>query len=831
MSLFSRAALLVGLTVLGLQGAVTGKAVRPTLVVFSSDRMGALGRFGPAFRATDLVEYGIQFKRTQPQAAGGKESWELRHPDGRILGSGTGVPKPSDLLSLLQAARIRPPHQLLQAFLAEHPDHLEARVELAQMLWERAEAQTARLFSVPRTPDLSVGAAWGSLPVRMPVPKDVASLSAKVDQALWGPVAQALEAYFASPHWMELLPELRSETLYPAASHSPIMRDLCRRHVGRFRDLHAIQTAWFPHWETWSLMQRVSGMRAAEAFGEAPLLNGSIRLFLRPPARMGLEPTFVGTLVDDAKAHSDWTYAIRVLWDAFEVARDRDLPCPSEERGKLDPDAFLAPVPPLWEEAYRVLAEALLLQGDIARAEAVVQWVARQERLRSHLPTFLNLGRQHAGEAVAERWRRYAESPCGVEEGAIARDLRKVFWIRPLTLLLWGPEAEGLQRVRTAVQSQAALDGYWLNGMIFEAVSQSAQGIEVGRRFGWKEGQRWGVVDRLGRLSAEGTGIPTLQVLQETFEKHSLIQQGAYLKAWLKGHPDDLIAWRECLITLGGVAERRTRRALGMVTPTPPGSGGFLLADGTYLKAEGTASSLPSARPRDLTDAEDESIWSPYCEALRTFFEERELALVELGRFSSRRTAAEMGGVLIPELTAFSPRCRSLFSDLLPRVESALERAPSRGRLWSYWRALARSTQAPLLPLLKRLTPQPLDEATWPPPGLRKEVVQAYLSDRAYEDVLAVCRPGLEELYGLPEEMGSFALSQGNLLNQPQWEELGSPSFEALVASGRTDEALEVLKRWLRQGGWKGAVGSCIGIAGRLKGDALVANLKAMEAR
>jgi len=77
---------------------------------------------------------------------GGEFRWALINNERKVIASGTDTPTKEILVNALEVARVEKATDKLRQFIKEHPDHIEAKEELAQWLKKDATAKTAEIF-------------------------------------------------------------------------------------------------------------------------------------------------------------------------------------------------------------------------------------------------------------------------------------------------------------------------------------------------------------------------------------------------------------------------------------------------------------------------------------------------------------------------------------------------------------------------------------------------------------------------------------------------------------------------------------------------------------
>ncbi|MDR2561031.1 MAG: hypothetical protein LBC63_04600 [Holophagales bacterium] len=77
---------------------------------------------------------------------GGEDRWALVNNQLKVIASGTDIPTKDILVNALEIARVEKATDKLRQFIKEHPDHVEAKEELARWLKKDATAKTSEIF-------------------------------------------------------------------------------------------------------------------------------------------------------------------------------------------------------------------------------------------------------------------------------------------------------------------------------------------------------------------------------------------------------------------------------------------------------------------------------------------------------------------------------------------------------------------------------------------------------------------------------------------------------------------------------------------------------------
>jgi hypothetical protein len=323
-------------------------------------------------------------------------------------------------------------------------------------------------------------------------------------------------------------------------------------------------------------------------------------------------------------------------------------------------------------------------------------------------------------------------------------------------------------------------------------------------RFGWSKGARWALVDANGRVRAEGAEAPTPSALGRAADQAGLSSRAQELEAFLRQNPDRLDA-RAALIQIHlAVANRRTRKALGV----------------TEAKPEVKPGETPGPTPvKPLAPEADLAIWAAAAHQLDLIL--RETGGSYLGGAQGfmlsmwiRRSAAEHSLSMVAVLN----RHRGA-------LEETLRRQPENSEVWQLWIVASQKCGGwPLQPLLATIAPMPGTSAgQWPPWSILEE----YLKDAKSRGEWATIREVLEPRWA--EFRDSMLDGRGNMGSEAfPWDWILGPLVEAQVSQGDIGAADQVLSEAAEVISWPGLPAKARDLAMRLKRPDLAARWGAL---
>lgn len=313
-------------------------------------------------------------------------------------------------------------------------------------------------------------------------------------------------------------------------------------------------------------------------------------------------------------------------------------------------------------------------------------------------------------------------------------------------------------------------------------------------RYGWAKGAHWALVDAQGRVLGEGVAAPTVQALATATERAGIRTRAQELEEFLRQNPDHLEAQVALLRAQVTVANRRTRKVLGL-TPEVPAN----------------AQVSTPAPPQKLDAEQDLKIWSPVVRQLDRLFQ---------GAW--REAGIDLGLALRTSAAEHSPAMAAILTRHKGDMEEALRRSPNSWEHWMVWLAASRKCGGwPLVPLLQSLQPLPgTTPSDWPPAMALNEFIQDARSRRDWAAIREVLEPRWDEV-----RTGDSRWAGGQAR---MWESLMSPFLEALISLGEVGAAEEVVAEASALEGWSGLPGRARDLATRLKRPDLAARWGAL---
>ncbi|MBL0210575.1 MAG: hypothetical protein IPQ13_06625 [Holophagaceae bacterium] len=202
--------------------------------------------------------------------------WALFAEKGRLVASGTTVPKTEAIATAAQEAGIKTSCGLLREFLRTNPDHLEAQQVLLRLLTTKAStkmkvklgeklkpvrpADEKQDFEKYRREYEAEQEAKEEAKAKAAAEKPPQDLQAEEDQAIWGEVADRLAVLFRSGDWA-LADTWGNFVPSEIAARSPRIRDVSLRALPEVEAALARRPNEWSLWSIWLALSKMVGGR------------------------------------------------------------------------------------------------------------------------------------------------------------------------------------------------------------------------------------------------------------------------------------------------------------------------------------------------------------------------------------------------------------------------------------------------------------------------------------------------------------------------------------------------------------------------------------------
>ncbi|HJV22869.1 MAG TPA: hypothetical protein VJ570_09230 [Holophagaceae bacterium] len=342
----------------------------PAWVLVEDPAKPMAGALADLLKAEPLVESAFKVYSSTTEGPLGRElrgafSWEgprwaLVNAKGQILLVGTRLPSAQDLWDQLRQAGVQTRLEVLEAFVARNPDHLEARVELLGERFSVAHRRMAPFLKPQPKP---------AEEERAPAPELIQAIGDDDDARIWGRLAAELERHLISGDFLkaEAWPFLGKPQEVAAFSRS--MQAAASKGLTVVEDaLRQSPTNW-SLWSWWDKLAALAGGRPL-----SPLL-ASLTL-LPGQGAQELPPEYVlKGYLRRAKAAGQWKMIRELLaprWEAEQQTPTEVLALDVSGKAKEDGLGFS------WDNYLGALLEARLRLGETQDADRmlteILQW-------------------------------------------------------------------------------------------------------------------------------------------------------------------------------------------------------------------------------------------------------------------------------------------------------------------------------------------------------------------------------------------------------------------------------------------------------------------------
>ena len=449
---------------------------------------------------------------------GPEPHWVLLSPAGEELGGGSGRPRCGEVLDRIHATGAMPRWEAREAFLKDHPEQGEARLEALNQAFQvlRARLQVMDREGKVRVPAWHADPAQRNAYVSPRISIAGGAQGESTADDLYREVADHLEQLMRLPGWEQEASSVASHLAYWDVGQSFRMKRLFSQAAGNLeeglrQDPYDVDTANF-----W--------MEACDAAGMAK--DNLAGLCLPVPGAPWPDPGLLSRFLEPSYRKKDWTSALKLLADLAPQS-------PPEPMSASGWDSYCRLQCAI--QAQRALALAGLGSWDLAGTALLeARYWGGGGGVREALLARGSLFTGPGGDANS--WRRLMAQSLGRDGEAPAMPaqdptLRLVVGGMPKWILPWGNLRDAPE---LALWSPAELR--------WEVADREAH--EKRRaQYGWGPGPRWALF-RGEEVRASGVTCPDARALAATLdgEGTSMLQR---LQMLLSTKPDHLAARRE----------------------------------------------------------------------------------------------------------------------------------------------------------------------------------------------------------------------------------------------------------------------------------------------
>jgi hypothetical protein len=349
--------------------------------------------------------------------------WAFVGPDERCLAQGMTPPDAQALADQLAQAGIESPIRRLRAFTRQYPENIDGKLALLKTLRSIAEERTRGTLGIESNNRLGGGfSQFGDTrrPSRMgdtrrssPIFEQAGALgskekpvqlSAENDLRIWVKWADEFDKLMADEQWLESDFTFDYEDEFLDA-HSPIVRGIYKKRIGLVEDALRRWPASDRIWSVWLHMSLVLGDRSIKEF-----VNG---LTPMPDTIPGTWPPYTAKLmlIQEARRKGDWRDLRNLLWDSWlQASQALSMVQRSINASGLGNQTIMRFIPRIvesqWQELIDPLLESLLMSGDIAGADSVVNQLKESAGWEDMSDLAVAIATRCQMAQVAARWKQ-----------------------------------------------------------------------------------------------------------------------------------------------------------------------------------------------------------------------------------------------------------------------------------------------------------------------------------------------------------------------------------------------------------------------------------------
>lgn len=364
----------------------------------------------------------------------GVPRWCLMAPDGAILYSSESYPSPTLILDAFKGAGLQSRMDILKWFLANHPDHAEARLALLGELRAVAEIKTQNALGIPGVRRAGTDFLSGTNNALSGQGSPPQLLETSIDSDIWGEYARESDRAFQDGIWKQDIDQLwgrgssrgvanigmpgglfrggGTSMVSNLGQHSPMMKRLYHRWLPDIESALFRRPSSFQLWDFWLIVQRAAGGRDLGDLIANMVPGPDNRTRDIPP------PMIRRDWIRDCINREDWRMAedvARTTWEQLLLATAADLASRTvQSTPGLNGRARIGSTTPLnttsWSNVAEPYIEVLLRQQKTGIADAVLQqwfsyggWIDAAQRAR-------NLANRLGFADLGNRWGSYAQA-------------------------------------------------------------------------------------------------------------------------------------------------------------------------------------------------------------------------------------------------------------------------------------------------------------------------------------------------------------------------------------------------------------------------------------
>jgi len=239
----------------------------------------------------------------------------------------------------------------------------------------------------------------------------------------------------------------------------------------------------------------------------------------------------------------------------------------------------------------------------------------------------------------------------------------------------------------------------------------------------------------------------------------------------------------ELLQELKYQCDLRASNALKIKPPGPPERNRMVWEfSGFYVSLGDAVPDFEDGNAPLLNDSDDEAIWSEY----ERTFNGTAPKMLDQGCYQISS--------LLPDTLKHSPKLKKMANRFAAKVEDALKNEPSNWELWNTWIAL--NPDRLITNLLDELEPmQPFPGlSSWPPEPIRNLLFSHLRRTGGWEKIIDMAEPFWNEIVrslnpdGRATDEYEYILAAFSI-----WADVFEPLLESYIATGRLDDAEQIV--------------------------------------
>ena len=571
------------------------------------------------------------------------------------------------------------------------------------------------------------------------MPKDLdADLDKMDDLRIWGILAREFDLAMNSDWIGFKLEFFRPDETQPER-FSPLMKAVFRKHIGKVEEAIRELPTNENLWDLWAWMARTLNDRPALQFVQ------SLEPFVLPAWPNCPSARAAAWLINAAMSSEDWETVIQLAkigrgFGSYTI-ESRKWWSP----GRFTRQTVSMPIARYPEQSsYYPLLEALLKLGRVDEANNVFDELIRNAGDWSAQGA-ASVARANGFEKLAEIW----------SEGVIIKPVPYTS-PPPMEICLIVLTDQGSNDWRRSLQLAGNLtfglsvynNNTWPG--VLETLSWS------GKDF------RWALIGGDGFVIEQGTALPAAEELEKIIDDNKIKSKKELAEIFLRKNPNNI----EAIITFGAESLIEGVRAM----------------------------ERRQDNETELGSNQDEDIWGKAASSWDKIFN-NDRVIYAIPNFYAKKVKLN------------SPAMKSISRRHIPKIEAAIRRSPGSEALWNlwlFWRN-AGDNERNFEALLDSIEPSPMEiKGACPPPIVFEAYYSECKENNQWRQIVKLLKESWDR--GISEQIiennaKEKADKKPSLVYPELGDSVGYPLIEALLQTGRRQEADEVFNAWINCGG------------------------------